>query len=58
MKKHLLQVLLCTGLLLCLLTVPALAADWTYDPAAKTLSGDILYPCLLYTYLPCIEVRP
>lgn len=44
MKKHLLQVLLCTGLLLCLLTVPALAADWTYDPAAKTLSGDILYP--------------
>ena len=44
MKKHLLQVLLCTGLLLCLLTVPALAADWTYDPDAKTLSGDILYP--------------
>lgn len=44
MKKHLLQVLLCTGLLLCLLTVPALAADWTYDPDAKTLSGDIPYP--------------
>lgn len=44
MKKHLLQVLLCTGLLLCLLTVPALAADWTYDPDAKTLSGNIPYP--------------
>ena len=45
MKKHLLQVLLCTGLLLCLLTVPALAADWTYDPEAKTLSSNsIHYP--------------
>ena len=38
MKKQLLRLLLCAGLLAGLLTVTALAADWTYDPTAQTLT--------------------
>ncbi|MBM6721930.1 leucine-rich repeat protein [Pseudoflavonifractor phocaeensis] len=39
MKKHLLRLLLCAGLLAGLFTVTALAAEWTYDPDAKTLTN-------------------
>ena len=38
MKKQLLRLLLCAGLLAGLFTVTALAADWTYDPTAQTLT--------------------
>ena len=39
MKKQLLRLLLCAGLLAGLLTVTALAADWTYDPNDETLTN-------------------
>ena len=39
MKKHLLRLLLCAGLLAGLFTVTALAADWTYDPNDETLTN-------------------
>lgn len=39
MKKQLLRLLLCAGLLAGLFTLTALAAEWTYDPAADTLTS-------------------